>query len=328
MEKTVDTKNKKVKKRVLGVLFFFLCEGVFVSILSICLIFYGPLTHIRDIYVTSAMKSMSHHYFATIFLSQKTVDEIMAKNVEVIKNVEQKSNTITIKKENDKGIEIIDINKSHFKGKIMIVNDPKRVVVGSAPNLSKSGATLSEMVKNYGAIGGINAGGFIYGDDAGVGGLPTGIVVEKGQVVYTEKGFTHFRVVGIDDQGVLIINNSMTVDAIKKSKIQYAISFGPSLIMNGVGLVTSGGIDLAPRTAIGQKRDGSIMLVVIDGRQASSLGATMMDMQNLMMEYGAYNATNLDGGYSTAMVYQNKIVNSPSNIWGERSIPTGFLVTS
>lgn len=325
MQKEVIQKKDKIKKRVLGVLFFLLCEGIFVSILSICLIFYGPLTNIKDVYVTTAMSTMSHQYLAKIFLNDQTIAKIMAKNAEVVNEIPQQTGDISFKNDNDKGIEIVDVKKSHFKAKIMIVKDPKRVVVGSSPTLSKSGITLTQIVKNYKALGGVNAGGFIYEDDVGVGGKPTGVVVENGEVIYAENGYNTYRVVGIDDKGVLIIHNSMTLDAIKKSNLLSAVSFGPSLVINGVPIV-SGGTGLQPRSAIGQRRDGSILLVVIDGRQATSLGATMLELQNLMIEYGAYNASNLDGGYSSSMVYQNKLINNPSNIWGERSIPTAFIV--
>ena len=90
---------------------------------------------------------------------------------------------------------------------------------------------------------------------------------------------------------------------------------------------SNGGWGLAPRTAIGQRRDGTVIMLVIDGRQLSSIGATLRDVQDIMLEYGAYNAANLDGGSSSTMVYENRIVNIPSSKYGPRDLPSAFIIT-
>jgi len=67
--------------------------------------------------------------------------------------------------------------------------------------------------------------------------------------------------------------------------------------------------------------------VVIDGRQPTwSIGATLRDMMNVFLEYDAVEAANLDGGSSSEMVYNGKVMNKLWNIFGERYIPTGFVV--
>ena len=82
--------------------------------------------------------------------------------------------------------------------------------------------------------------------------------------------------------------------------VRDAVSFGPALIVNGVAANYSGsGGGLNPRTAIGQREDGAILLLVIEGRKTSSMGATMADLIDIMLEYGAVNAVNLDGGSSS-----------------------------
>ena len=60
-----------------------------------------------------------------------------------------------------------------------------------------------------------------------------------------------------------------------------------------------------PRTAIGQRADGAVIFVCIDGRQAGSLGGTYADIINIMQEYGAVNACNMDGGSSSVMMYRD-----------------------
>jgi exopolysaccharide biosynthesis protein len=81
-----------------------------------------------------------------------------------------------------------------------------------------------------------------------------------------------------------------------------------------------------PRTAIGQRSDGAVLLLVIDGRQVSSLGATYLDVAEVMLSYGAVNACNLDGGSSSVMWYGGKYINSPCTVVGIRPVPTTFLV--
>ena len=69
-------------------------------------------------------------------------------------------------------------------------------------------------------------------------------------------------------------------------------------------------------------------MLVIDGRQADSLGATLKNVQDIFLQYGAYNAFNLDGGASTTMYYNSKLVNNPSDIMGERYVPCAFIITN
>jgi exopolysaccharide biosynthesis protein len=110
--------------------------------------------------------------------------------------------------------------------------------------------------------------------------------------------------------------------------IRDAVSFDPFLVVNGKPAITKGdgGWGLAPRTAIGQARDGSVLMLVIDGRQVGSVGATLKDVQDIMLKYGAYNVANLDGGASSVLYYQQKLVNKPSSPYGERYLPSFFIV--
>ena len=85
-----------------------------------------------------------------------------------------------------------------------------------------------------------------------------------------------------------------------------------------------GGIN--PRTAIGQRADGAILLLVVDGRQATSLGASFSDLQDIMLQYGAVNASAMDGGTSTQMYYNGEVINKPYSPTGPRTLPTAFLI--
>ena len=104
-----------------------------------------------------------------------------------------------------------------------------------------------------------------------------------------------------------------------------------SLISNGEAREFKGsGSGANPRTAIGQRADGAILLLVTDGRGASShLGATASDLIGIMQEYGAVNAANLDGGSSSAMYYNGGYEMTSVTLYYSTSswrLPTAFVV--
>lgn len=166
------------------------------------------------------------------------------------------------------------------------------------------------MVKDAGAVGGINAGGFYDPDGKGNGSFPAGITVHEGTVVHNNAGEQRAGIIGLNDKGELIVSD-MSVAEVAKNRIQEAVTFGPKLIDKGKPVVIGdGGWGIAPRTGIGQTADGTLIFVVIDGRLPTwSLGATLRDLMNVFLEYDAINAVNLDGGSSTEMVYDGKIIN-------------------
>ena len=103
--------------------------------------------------------------------------------------------------------------------------------------------------------------------------------------------------------------------------------FTPTLIVNGNPAEVSGtGGGLNPRTVIGQRADGAVLLLVIDGRQPHSVGATLQDCMQEMLNYGAVNAANLDGGSSSMMVYEGEVINTCASLNGSRNQPTAWLV--
>lgn len=326
-------KNKKGKwkKRLKIAGLFLLFQIIYIPILSIVLVYYGPFTNTRDMIVTTAMTTMSHQYFATWFLSQEKIDEILAKN-RPQENVEDQSLSAInigsgISAEDMNGIELKDISNDSYTGKLLIINDPSRVKLVSSPRLGTSGATTSQIVAENDAVAGINAGGFQ--DDAlGTGGKPAGLVIEDGQLRTTNTG-SSYSLVGMDKANKMIVSNSMTYAKCKELNLRCAVSFGPIIIINGNPTIRSGtgGWGLQPRTAIAQRKDGAVLMLVIDGRQKGSLGATLRQVQDILLDNGAYNAFNLDGGASTTMVYNGNVVNSPSDILGERYVPNAFIVT-
>ncbi|MGN0653337.1 MAG: phosphodiester glycosidase family protein, partial [Oscillospiraceae bacterium] len=189
---------------------------------------------------------------------------------------------------------------------------------------SGDGLKIDALVQKEGAIAGINAGGFADENGMGNGGQPLGLVIKDGKVIAGEGSYS--CVIGFDKDNKLVVGNMRSSEAVERG-LRDAVSFGPVYIVNGKRsevIGTGGGLN--PRTCIGQTADGSVLLLTIDGRQATSLGATHSDCIDILEEYGAVNAANLDGGSSTVMYYDGKVQNVPALVYGPRDIPTAFVV--
>ncbi len=228
------------------------------------------------------------------------------------------------------GIEIIDIVGSTYYGKMIIISDPSRVTVATLDTygVAYSGKTLSEFVKSYGALGGINAGGFDDPNGSGSGAVPDGIVIKNGEIVWGNTSTYYKCVVGFDSNGILHVGNMTGAEALADGIVN-GLSFanGPLLIVNGKAQNTSHSLGggLNPRTAIGQRSDGAVLMLVINGRQADSLGATYDDLILEMQKYGAVNAANLDGGSSSLMMYDGEYITTSAYLFGERDLPNAFI---
>lgn len=214
----------------------------------------------------------------------------------------------------------------YYKGYILHVRDPKklRIVV---PGKVDKGEKVSAMVKRTGALAGVNGGGFADPEWKGNGFQPAGIVMSGGKIFYLDADkTTKLHVVGIDADGKMIAGK-YSAEELLKMNMSEAVTFSPRFIVNGEGQIKNAadGWGVAPRTAMAQTADGTIMFAVIDGRQTHSIGVTLYEIQQLFLERGAIIAANLDGGSSTVLVKDNQIINKPSSEYGERYLPTAWL---
>lgn len=317
-------KNRKIKAFVYSFLI-----TVFCCMLMGTFILYGPFNFVRDTLVTSAMTTLNHKYFAQWFYDTETIEDIMAKNAISAPSGSTDTSQITISSGMSAGdIKITDISRNGFRGWMMEIPDPSWVRLGIPKNFGKHGAKLPIIMNDYGAIAGINAGGFADNNGFGNGGTPVGMVVVDGQIIYNSTAQYH-NLVGFDEDNVLILGRYTTAE-IKAMNIRDAVEFTPFLIINGepASISGNGGWGYAPRTAIGQKKDGTVLFLVIDGRSALSVGATMRDLLNIMLEFEAYNAANLDGGSSAVLMQNDVVLNNPSgsDADGQRFLPNAFLV--
>ncbi|TGE32478.1 phosphodiester glycosidase family protein [Desulfosporosinus sp. Sb-LF] len=299
---------------------------ILAAILAPIIIFWGPFQSLKVMAVGSVYTSR-HPQVVQAFLSQSEIDRIM--NINTSQGVSG-SQAIQRKKVDDTsaGITIEDIQGPSFKGKVMLIKDPKRVKLSVTKEIGVTGERVSDLVKDMGAFAGINAGGFYDPNGKGNGAFPDGLTVQGGKLVHNNVGDQTVNIVGFNDQGKLIIGD-MKASQLEEKHIREAVTFGPNLIVEGRSVISGdGGWGIAPRTGIGQMADGTVIFVVIDGRQPTwSIGATLRDLMNVFNDYNAVNAVNLDGGSSSELVYNGKVVNRLWDIFGERYIPTAFVVT-
>ena len=314
-EKVKMTKGKKI------ILHLFLGLEIFGGS-SFLILLYGPWGRFREFLVTSAMTTMNHKYFATWFYSEEEITTILDANKLVENKEDTNLNLIQIKddfsptvyastyeeqilkKEEGNNIyKIIPIQEKNYEGYLAVIYDPSRIFVATTKYLEQRGEYVMEMASHENALLGINGGGFIDPNYNSSGGSPQGIVIKKGKVITDKKYDMAGGLIGFTNDNKLFLGRVSSKEALKKG-VRDAVSFGPFLIVNGKKsfIKGNGGWGSAPRSAIGQRKDGIVLLLVVDGRKLKYPGATMVDLTTIMDRYGAYNAANLDGGTSSAFV--------------------------
>lgn len=326
-DKNNNRKNSKTKSNLIMILKFIGFQLIFGVIVAPLIIFYGPFENVKTTIVGASMTTLTHQYIAKMFLSDEEINKILNnQKVEVIEEATE-TEDIKVPVRRDDTIERDEISSGKFKGYMLVIKDPSRVKVGYTKKLGKEGQLTSQIAKDNDAVAAINGGGFPDQSQnwTGTGATPTGIIITDGKVIFDAIKNDEEKVdtMAIDNQGILLVGK-YSLSELKKKNVKEALSFGPPLVVNGKGTIKSGdgGWGIAPRTAIGQRRDGAILMLVIDGRQISSVGASLREVQDLMLQYGAVNATNLDGGSSATMFLNGEVINNPSNSLGERSVPS------
>lgn len=347
-QKTGGNKALKLIWKIISRFFIWLLSTLVVLIIGLYIMLMyinkGPSPYIRDLFVASVMESSAGGILARLFLTEEEIDAIMQNNQVVSSNEITDTTLINVVARSDSdeeifldesiindpdgdGIEVYDVHGATYKGKIMIIYDPSRVKVGVCDSfqLDGGGMTLMSIVEKYDAVAGINGGKYEDENGMGFGGMPEGIVIADGQLLMGDPD-TVYGVYGFTYDDILVVGNMTPAQALNMG-IRDAVTFGPALIVNGTPASYSGyGSGLNPRTAIGQRADGAVLLLVIEGRQANSVGASMSDLIDVMLEYGAVNAANLDGGMSSSMVYNGEEIVSNCQIRTSRKLPTAFIV--
>lgn len=298
----------------------------------------GPSPTARDLFVRSVRETSAVGFLADLYFTEEEIAAIEGTVEEVYEETDTSLITISDSEttnsadpwglidEDGDGIILEEVKGEGYTGYMMVVLDPSRVILGTVPeSYGVRGYTVEEMCAEFDAVAGINAGGFFDENGRGNGSAPITMVAFEGKVYYPGMGSWN-GFAGIDDNHILHVAKMKARD-LEEKNIQYGVGFGPMLIVNGeVVLPENNPGGLNPRTAIGQRSDGAMLLLVVDGRQAYSIGCTLRELCDIFLEYGAVNAYNLDGGSSTLMWYEDRYVNNCASVVGIRPVPTTFIV--
>ncbi len=314
----------------------------------------------QQMFVTTILETGNFKFLASVFLSSEEIQAIVDSNsmkeleadvdtglinIGGSGNIDVGGDEDTPQKE-QADIEVFEVSGATYTGTMMIVKDPSRISLATIYPWRELGVTLDELVNSNGAIAGINGG--LYSSTNNTGGRPMGVIVSNGEIQHNEPqearglvlvGFTEEHILQIVD--ISELDKQGIENLVRDMKIRDAVTFQEEasdsnnhfvqLIINNEAREMNGmGSGLNPRTAIGQRADGSVLLFVTDGRGKSGhLGASSGDLIAVMQEYGAVNAANLDGGSSSCMYYNGEYLKSSVTFYYENSswrLPAGFIV--
>ena len=289
-------------------------------------IFYGPFETLRRTWICTAMSTANHQYLATAFFSDETIKKYTDEYFSSLNELPQQDKNVVDTNGAKGEITVENVSVGLARGTLMRIPDPSRIDIAVCDYVGNNGMTLDKLMLLEKAVAGINAGAYADKDGSARGSVPDGVIVKNGEITYIMEDSEDFCIIGFDKNNYLTVSYAKTAEEINAMNLRCAVSFGPPLIINGAGMIKESGTSLQPRTAIAQCADGSVLFLVLDGRQPSSAGATLKNVQELLLEYGAVTAANLDGGSSAAMIYKDELLNSPSDSGELKRIPTAFIV--
>lgn len=364
MRENMSTKQKvlKIVGRVLVVVLLtvvVLAGTLYIMLYRCC---NGPSSTARNVFVTTLLETGQMKFLASWVCSDDTIEKIVNENSmtpmegdvnlgEIDGDESTEVDYDAGKTFDENGIRIEEVSGAGFSGKMLIIKDPSQVRLGTTYNngWGAYGKPLDSIVKSEGAVAGINGG--IYESSGNKGGKPLGVVVQDGEILYNDPyALNGLWIIGMNSDAnlnKLVVKDisGMSVTQVKEyitsAGIRDAVVFQDEatdknnhfvpLIINGEAREINGlGSGANPRTVIGQRKDGAILMLVTDGRGAGGhIGATAADLIAVMQKYGAHNAANLDGGSSTCMYYNDNWEMSSVTFYYQNTswnLPTSFVV--
>ncbi|SDO29514.1 Exopolysaccharide biosynthesis protein [Paenibacillus sp. yr247] len=309
---------------------FFILIFLFVICSFVCWFYFSASGTNYRYMIADTLITSQHRDFAKYLIGEnelnRRVDEYMKKFDAM--GMEKDNHNVLVSTKKNNAVNVEPITNKKYKGYLLYVHNPQMIRVVTT-SIMGQGEQILSMVKRTGAIAGVNGGAFDDPNYDGNGFRPIGIVMADGKLLYSDGGMEDpVNVVGLDRNGVMVAGRYKPSELVKMG-VKDAVTFQPKFIVNGKGLVKNeaDGWGIAPRTCMAQTKDGTIIFLVIDGRQPGySIGATLYDAQQLLLEKGAVTAANLDGGSSSVLVNDGQVVNRPSSSYGMRYLPTAFLV--
>lgn len=217
---------------------------------------------------------------------------------------------------------ICTVSGEGYQGKLAIAKDSSQVILAKN-TLSGRGRTVKEHCEANDAVLGINASGFYDPEGKGRGNVPMGFVLSGGEYSGTAlKG--RYQTAGFDYE-----DNFRAGRGLDLEELRDAVQFYPIIVLNGEKNIDgSFGMGIQPRTVIGQTADKATLMLVIDGRRVGhSLGTTVSECADILLRYGCWTAMNMDGGSSSSMTYNGRIITKPSTAMADgRYLPDAWVV--
>lgn len=344
----IKNKRRRLFKTWQNRLFSILIGLYAVGCCSFLFILYGPFPNFREWLITTAMATMNHQHYCKWFYNDEIIQKILDNNITI--EAEGETDPSLIDKdlvldnyvdhyekeliEHEEG-ELYKIVKFKLNGQqayMAAVYDASRITVGISKFYPDRGQYVSTMAKAYKAPLAINGGGFTDPNGNSTGGTPMGVTIANGKVITGEaSGMNEGGVIGFTNNGILVLKKNTNTTELLNMGVRDAVTMGPFLIVNGEKskFKGNGGWGVAARTAIGQRKDGIVLFLVVDSNTTRTKGATIVDLANVMEKYGCINAANLDGGTSSVMSVDGEIINDPIDSTGAhktRGVPTIFMV--
>lgn len=327
--------NKNNFKKPTKVLFSIFMTFYIIGCMFFMILLYGPNDKFRTWLITTAMQTMNHQYYCKWFYNTEDINYVVNSNyveesgestdASLIEKHEYKYKKNSYKNEYEKQIldveddikyQIIELDINGCKGYLSVVYDPSKIKLAITKNLGRSGQYVTQMASENNALLAVNGGGFYDPNHNGSGGTPSGTTISNGQIVTNNSyGSNSGGIIGFTNDDVLVLLKNTTAEQAINMGVRDAVSWGPFLIVNGTPsfIRGNGGWGYAARTAIGQRADGIVLLLVIDSNSTRTRGADMVDLAEIMKNYGAVNAANLDGGTSSVIVMPKEIAQSKYN---------------
>ena len=303
---------------------------------------YGPYEYLREWYIMTAITSGQHKYLAYIFYSQEQIDEVVNKNRIVYSgettnpdmiNIVDNPNTGVyanayereiLEHDSDQDYKVITIDENGIYGWITVIYQPQRL--NQVVTNTSQGEFITEFSERFGAKIAINRGGFNLTEDYTRYNL--GSIILDGKI-FKDTGQKEMLICMTNEGKLLLLNT--TIQEAATHDVKWALYFEPFLIVNGVKTQFGSGSNpggLQPRTGIGQRADGIVLLMTIEGRGGNgSRGANFREMTELFDRYSCINAANLDGGGSTMLAINGELMNEPISYQGagERHIYNAII---
>ncbi len=353
------TETNKVKKSSVAILVFTIT--VFVFVVSYMTILYGHIPFVekwRNIWIETAMTTDQHQWLATSFFPRRIVEDVIGHRIDnkeisvtddedfgknvvdiygnkskdilgqsyLVEGEEDPNGNIVYSNNVEEGVVVLDVKRSNYRGKLIMIDDPSRVYLAVTDRKGSMGKLILNYLEDENAVVGINASGFKDPGGHGNGGVVTGRCISQGE--YWGTYGSQYSLVGFDKDNRLVVGGMSNWD---EYNIRDGMQYRPTLIIDGEKAVeASSGWGLQPRTVVGQCKNGVVLFFVADGRKVGySLGATMGECADLLLEYGAITAGACDGGSSSVVGYDGEIINDPSTSMATgRYLPNAWVVKS